>query len=85
MGCGNGKVLPEAPERGYVSVVRSLVAFSRARGDDEPKKRRSSWFSTGVDHLQPASTGRQQVLREGPHRDKVAKYKDKFDARVTAR
>uniref|UniRef100_G3N626 Si:ch211-27e6.1 n=1 Tax=Gasterosteus aculeatus aculeatus TaxID=481459 RepID=G3N626_GASAC len=85
MGCGNGKVLPEAPERGYVSVVRSLVAFSRGRGDDEPKKRRSLWFSTGVDHLQPASTGRQQVLREGPHRDKVAKYKDKFDARVTAR
>ncbi|KAK9527482.1 hypothetical protein VZT92_014041 [Zoarces viviparus] len=85
MGCGNGKVLPEASKKGYVSVVQSLVAFSKARGDDEPKKRaekqRSLWFSTSVKNLQPASNSQ----RAGPHRDNVTKYKDKFDPRVTAR
>ncbi|KAF3836430.1 hypothetical protein F7725_028988 [Dissostichus mawsoni] len=30
MGCGNTKVLPEASKKGYVSVVQSLVAFSKA-------------------------------------------------------
>ncbi|XP_075936977.1 serine/threonine-protein kinase H1-like [Anarhichas minor] len=89
MGCGNGKVLPEASKKGYVSVVQSLVAFSKARGDDEPKKRaekqRSLWFSTSVKNLQPASNSQRQILRDGPHRDKVTKYKDKFDPRVTAR
>ena len=40
MGCGNGKVLPEASKRGYVGVVQSLVAFSKAQDDDDdgPKK-----------------------------------------------
>ncbi|XP_068566440.1 serine/threonine-protein kinase H1-like [Cebidichthys violaceus] len=93
MGCGNGKVLPEASNKGYVGVVRSLVAFSKARDDDdddddEPKKRaekqRGLRFSTtGVKNLQPASSS--QILRDGPHRDKVRTYKDKFDPRVTAR
>ncbi|KAM8822632.1 serine/threonine-protein kinase H1-like [Spinachia spinachia] len=85
MGCGNGKVLPGAPKKGYVSVVQSLVAFSRARDDDEPKKRRGLWFPTGGNHLVPASNGRQQLPTDGPHRDRVTKYKDTFDARVTAR
>lgn len=90
MGCGNSKVLPEASVKGYVSVVQSLVAFSKARGDeDEPKKRtakqRGPWFSTGGKNLPPASNIQQQTLRDGRHQDKVAKYKDKFDPRVTAR
>lgn len=90
MGCGNSKVLPEASVKGYVSVVQSLVAFSKARGEeDEPKKRtakrRGQWLSTGVKNLPPASNIQQQTLRDGRHQDKVAKYKDKFDPRVTAR
>ncbi|XP_037312488.2 serine/threonine-protein kinase H1-like [Pungitius pungitius] len=88
MGCGIGKVLPEAPKGGYVSVVQSLVAFSRACDDDNddgPKKRRGLGFSTGANHRPPASNERRPVLREGPRRDQAAKYKDKFDARVTAR
>ncbi|KAM9337146.1 serine/threonine-protein kinase H1-like [Symphorus nematophorus] len=87
MGCGNSKVLPEASKKGYVSVVQSLVAFSKARDDDDkPKKQRGLWFSTNVKNLQPASNIQQhQTLRDGRHQDKVAKYKDRFDPRVTAR
>ncbi|XP_036934200.1 serine/threonine-protein kinase H1 homolog [Acanthopagrus latus] len=86
MGCGNSKAPPGASEKGYVSVVRSLVAFNKkARGDDddEPKKekQRGLWFK----NPQPASGVHQQTARDGGHRDKVAKYKDKFDPRVTAR
>lgn len=85
---------PKASKKGYVSVVQSLVAFSRAHDDDdgdngEPKKRmekqRSQWFSTSSKNLPPTSNGQQQMLRDGRQRDKVAKYKDKFDPRVTAR
>lgn len=90
MGCGNSKVLPEASMKGYVSVVQSLVAFGKAQGDDdEPKKRtekrRGPWFSTSGENPQPASNIQQQTLRGGRQQDKVAKYKDKFDPRVTAR
>lgn len=86
MGCGNSKVLPEASAKGYASVVQSLVAFSKAGGDeDEPKKQRGPWFSTAVKDLPPASNIQQQTLRDGRHQDKAAKYKDKFDPRVTAR
>ncbi|KAK5849785.1 hypothetical protein PBY51_014091 [Eleginops maclovinus] len=89
MGCGNSKVLPEASKKGYVSVVQSLVAFSKAQGDDESKKhakkKRAPWFSTSAKNLQPASNGQQQILREGRQQDRVAKYKDKFDPRVMAR
>ncbi|XP_034416597.1 LOW QUALITY PROTEIN: serine/threonine-protein kinase H1-like [Cyclopterus lumpus] len=86
MGCGSGKLPPEAPEKGYAGVVRSLAAFGRARdggGEDEPKKsagkRGGSWFSTGGGSLPPASNSRPLI------QDKVTKYRDKFDPRVTAR
>uniref|UniRef100_A0A667XAR5 Si:ch211-27e6.1 n=1 Tax=Myripristis murdjan TaxID=586833 RepID=A0A667XAR5_9TELE len=90
MGCGAGKVLPEASKKGYVSVVQSIVAFSKAQDDDEPRKHKektkSSWLATGSGaHHQPPSNTRQQALRDGQQQDKVAKYRAKFDPRVTAR
>lgn len=86
-------MLPEASKKGYVSVVQSLVAFSKARGDDDDddelkkrtEKQRGLWFSPGVKNLQPASNSQQRILRDGRHQDRVAKYKDKFEPRVTAR
>uniref|UniRef100_A0A7N6BR46 Protein kinase domain-containing protein n=1 Tax=Anabas testudineus TaxID=64144 RepID=A0A7N6BR46_ANATE len=83
-------MLPEASKKGYVSVVQSLVAFSKANHDDGgPKKhsakQRGPWFSTGVKNHQPLSNCQQQIPRDGRQRDKAAKYKDKFDPRVTAR
>ncbi|XP_069368782.1 serine/threonine-protein kinase H1-like isoform X1 [Paralichthys olivaceus] len=92
MGCGNSKVPLEASKKGYVGVVQSLVAFSKAHNDrpcDEPKKclekQRGAWFSTGVKSHQQTSNSQQLILRDGRQRDKAAKYKDKFDPRVTAR
>ncbi|KAM6971576.1 serine/threonine-protein kinase H1-like [Tautogolabrus adspersus] len=87
MGCGTSKELPGASKKGYVSVVQSLVAFSKARDeDDEPKKRaRGTWFSSSVKNPPQAPISQQQELKEGRQQDKVAKYKDKFDPRVTAR
>ncbi|XP_071751520.2 serine/threonine-protein kinase H1-like [Centroberyx gerrardi] len=89
MGCGTSKVLPEASKKGYVSVVQSIVAFSKAHNDDELKKcmekRRGPWLATGRASLQPPTNSRQQTLRDGQQQDKVAKYRAKFDPRVTAR
>lgn len=92
MGCGKSKVLPEASKKGYVSVVQSLVTFRKAHSDDdedEPKKRtekqRRPWFSAHVKNLQSASNIQRETLRDGRQEDKVAKYKDKFDPRVTGR
>ncbi|XP_058496783.1 serine/threonine-protein kinase H1-like [Solea solea] len=93
MGCGSTKVLPEASKKSYVGVMQSLVAFGKARDrsdddDDEPKKvlekKRSVWFSKKHHHQQQQQ---QQQLRhrDGRQQDKAAKYKDKFDPRVTAR
>ncbi|XP_047424712.1 serine/threonine-protein kinase H1-like [Mugil cephalus] len=88
MGCGNSKVQPEASRKGYVSVVQSLVAFSKVRGDDEPskqrEKRRGLWFSVSLDNSRLASNWQAQ-LRQGCRRDEAERYKDKFEPRVTAR
>lgn len=85
-------MLPKASKKGYVSVVQSLVAFSRAHNNDDDgdnseakKHMEKPWFSTSGRNLQPTSNGHQRILRDGRQRDKVAKYKDKFDPRVTAR
>lgn len=78
-------MLPDASKKGYVSVVQSLVAFSKANHEDggsekRLEKQRRPWFSPGRKHHQPPSSCRQQIQQ-----DKVTKYKDKFDPRVTAR
>nr|XP_020457551.1 serine/threonine-protein kinase H1-like [Monopterus albus] len=91
MGCGNCKVMPEASKKGCVNVMQSLVAFSKAREGDynEPKKRlekqRSLWLSTTVKNCQPPSDSQEQTHSDRQQQDKAAKYKDKFDPRVTAR
>ncbi|XP_029385507.1 serine/threonine-protein kinase H1-like [Echeneis naucrates] len=90
MGCGNSKVLPEASKRSYVSVVQSLVAFSKACDDDDGptkclQKQKGSWFSANTKRHQPGSHRQQQIVRDGRERDKAVTYKDKFDQRVTAR
>lgn len=87
MGCGSSKVQSEVSMKGYWSVVQSLVAFSKARSDDSeprkhPDKQGRCWFSTAS----PLETnGRDQTLRDGRHRVQSARYKDRFDSRVTAR
>uniref|UniRef100_A0A668UL98 Protein kinase domain-containing protein n=1 Tax=Oreochromis aureus TaxID=47969 RepID=A0A668UL98_OREAU len=89
MGCGNSKVLPEASKKSYVSVVQSLVAFSKGHeDDDEPKKQKkkqkSPWFSASVDNPHLGSSSKQQI-KQRQEWNKVPRYKDKFEPRVTAR
>lgn len=78
-------MLPEASKKGYTSVMQSLVAFSKAHEEDEAKKhkekQRSPWFSATVGSPHPAPSSQQQFRRG----DKVGRYKDKFEPRVTAR
>ncbi|XP_061878149.1 serine/threonine-protein kinase H1-like [Entelurus aequoreus] len=86
MGCGTSKVLP----KGCVSVVRSLVALSRAPcgdhhgGNQDPKKKTDNggWFSTKGKNLPSDKLcgDKQQQQQVNPET-----YKDKFDARVTTR
>lgn len=77
----------EVSMKGYVSVVQSLVAFSKARSDDSelrkhPEVQRGCWFRAA---LQMESIGRERTVRDGQHRVKFDQYKDRFDLRVTAR
>lgn len=90
MGCGSSKVQPDVSMKACVSVVQTLVAFSKARGDDSeprkhPGKRRGWWFSTNAHTLQPESNSPEQTPGEGRRQVKAACYKDRFDSRVTAR
>ncbi|KAM4605961.1 serine/threonine-protein kinase H1-like [Polymixia lowei] len=82
MGCGTSKVLPESSKKGCVSVVRSIVAFGKVY-DDEPKKCREKqkglWFA---DCGEPSSPQRR---RTDGQQSRVAKYRARFDPRVTAR
>ncbi|XP_034026291.1 serine/threonine-protein kinase H1 homolog [Thalassophryne amazonica] len=79
----------ETSQKGYVSVVQSIVTFSKAHNDpeDQPKKpkQRCQWFSGYVENcLQTSDTG-QPLIRGEQQQNKPAKYKEKFDPRVTAR
>lgn len=83
MGCGSSKVQPDVSMKACVSVVQTLVAFSKARSDDSeprkhPGKQRGWWFSTNAHSP-------EQTPREGQRQVKAACYKDRFDSRVTAR
>lgn len=87
MGCGSSKVQSEVSMKGYVSVVQSIVAFTKVCSDDnEPRKhpevQSGCWFRAA---LLLESTGREQMVRDGQHRVKSERYKDRFDSRVTAR
>lgn len=91
MGCGNGKVLEDSSVKGCISVVQWLVAFGRVSDqhqhrDDKPKKKqRSQWFSTAAKNPPPGWSVQPQEGTDGRRQDKTAKYKDRFDPRVTAR
>ncbi|KAJ0059978.1 hypothetical protein NL108_017226 [Boleophthalmus pectinirostris] len=90
MGCGYGKVVPEGSAVGYVSVVQSLVAFSRAREDKDEtgkklEKQKRFWFGGNAKNRQEKERRPSKNTRDTGHRVKTKTYKDKFDPRVTAR
>ncbi|XP_038828580.1 serine/threonine-protein kinase H1-like [Salvelinus namaycush] len=95
MGCGSTKVLPESSvKNGYVSFVKSVVGYSHKRKelDDELQKckgtQKDFWSvvqSSGVTGTQAPSRILLPTGQDGQRHNKVAKYKAKFDPRVTAR
>ncbi|XP_055737238.1 serine/threonine-protein kinase H1-like [Salvelinus fontinalis] len=95
MGCGSTKVLPESSvKNGYVSFVKSVVGYSHKRKelDDELQKckgtQKDFWSvvqSSGVTGTQAPSRILLPTGQDGQRHNRVAKYKAKFDPRVTAR
>uniref|UniRef100_A0A673X4C8 Si:ch211-27e6.1 n=1 Tax=Salmo trutta TaxID=8032 RepID=A0A673X4C8_SALTR len=95
MGCGSSKVLPESSvKNGYVSFVKSVVGYShKIKGlDDELQNckgtQKDFWSvvqSSGGTGTQAPSRILLPTGQDGQRHNKVAKYKAKFDPRVTAR
>ncbi|CAB1340756.1 unnamed protein product [Coregonus sp. 'balchen'] len=95
MGCGSSKVLPEpSVKNGYVSFVKSVVCYSHKRKelDNELQKckgkQKDLWSvvqSSGCTGTQAPSSIQLPTGQDGQGHNKVAKYKAKFDPRVTAR
>ncbi|KAK6492304.1 serine/threonine-protein kinase H1-like [Huso huso] len=94
MGCGTSKVLPEPPKNCYVDFVKSVVKCNNKQKlcDEEPLKpsgkKTDFWgiHNPGEYQQQQQQQQNQHLLwQEGVKRNKVAKYRAKFDSRVTAR
>ncbi|MGH0159860.1 UNVERIFIED_CONTAM: hypothetical protein FKN15_043699 [Acipenser sinensis] len=94
MGCGTSKVLPEPPKNCYVDFVKSVVKCNNKQKlcDEEPLKpsgkKTDFWgiYNPGEYQQQQQQQQNQHLLwQEGVKRNKVAKYRAKFDSRVTAR
>uniref|UniRef100_A0A4W5QCI3 Si:ch211-27e6.1 n=1 Tax=Hucho hucho TaxID=62062 RepID=A0A4W5QCI3_9TELE len=95
MGCGSSKVLPESSvKNGYVSFVKSVVGYSHKRKelDDELQKCKGTQKdfcsvvqSSGFTGTHAPSRILLPTGQDGQRHNKVAKYKAKFDPRVTAR
>ncbi|XP_072112457.1 serine/threonine-protein kinase H1-like [Mobula birostris] len=76
MGCGTSKVLPEPPRNCYVDFVKTVVSCKSKVCDDGPHKAESKGLGSGQ-----SDAG----CPEGASKTKVAKYRAKFDPKVTAR
>ncbi|XP_061660757.1 serine/threonine-protein kinase H1-like [Syngnathoides biaculeatus] len=99
MGCSTSKVLPSPKNmdnlpnnknhkkkkgKSYVSVVQSLVGFTKERDYLKgPKNNNSGWFSAKSEI--GISPRRTPMMDEKTRDERGDTYKDKFDARVTAR
>ncbi|KAM6977703.1 serine/threonine-protein kinase H1-like [Aplochiton taeniatus] len=91
MGCGASKMLPEASKKGYASFMKSVVvSFSNNNSkeyDLAKQKKNNKWNNYHDDNAQHQHLLKKQsqVPREIEKQDKVAKYRARFDPRVTAR
>ncbi|XP_032139666.1 serine/threonine-protein kinase H1 isoform X1 [Sapajus apella] len=97
MGCGTSKVLPEPPKDVQLDLVKKVEPFSGTKSDvykhfitevDSvgPVK---AGFPAASQHAHPCSStptaGHTEPPSEPPCRARVAKYRAKFDPRVTAK
>ncbi|MBN3287036.1 KPSH1 kinase, partial [Polyodon spathula] len=91
MGCGTSKVLPEPPKNCYVDFVKSVVKCNNKQKlcHEEPLKtsgNKTDFWGIYNSGTYPQQQQNQHLLwQEGVKRNKVAKYRARFDSRVTAR
>ncbi|XP_038665057.1 serine/threonine-protein kinase H1-like isoform X3 [Scyliorhinus canicula] len=76
MGCGTSKVLPEPPRNCYVDFVKTVVKCKPKVCDEGPLKPGSKGVGSGQSEASCSDESR---------RTRVAKYRAKFDPKVTAR
>ncbi|XP_041103102.1 serine/threonine-protein kinase H1-like [Polyodon spathula] len=91
MGCGTSKVLPEPPKNCYVDFVKSVVKCNNKQKlcHEEPLKTSGNktdfWGIYNSGTYQQQQQNQHLLWQEGVKRNKVAKYRARFDSRVTAR
>ncbi|XP_066578285.1 serine/threonine-protein kinase H1-like [Amia ocellicauda] len=91
MGCGSSKVLPEPPKNCYVDFVKSVVKYKNKRKDYEAEPLKPPGGKSDFSGIWNRDQGQHLLLpqtsscEDGQKRNKVAKYRAKFDPRVTAR
>ncbi|XP_069778118.1 serine/threonine-protein kinase H1-like isoform X1 [Narcine bancroftii] len=76
MGCGTSKVLPEPPRNCYVDFVKTVVNCKHKVCDEGPRRAESKGLGNGQSGTS---------CPDGARRTKVAKYRARFDPKVTAR
>ncbi|KAJ1081815.1 hypothetical protein NDU88_001990 [Pleurodeles waltl] len=91
MGCGTSKILPESPEDVQLDLVKKVEShkndiykhFITDKGSTPLK----SGSPSPPHHTSPYHSGHppSQIEHVDPRRNKVAKYRAKFDPRVTAK
>ncbi|XP_021075838.1 serine/threonine-protein kinase H1 [Mus pahari] len=97
MGCGTSKVLPEPPKDVQLDLVKKVEPFSGAKNDvykhfitevDSVGPLKAGFPATSQ-YAPPCpgvpTTGHTEPPSEPPRRARVAKYRAKFDPRVTAK
>ncbi|XP_037671487.1 serine/threonine-protein kinase H1 isoform X3 [Choloepus didactylus] len=97
MGCGTSKVLPEPPKDVQLDLVKKVEPFSGTKNDvykhfitevDSVGPLKAG-FPAASQHAHPCpgapTAGHTEPPSEPPRRARVAKYRAKFDPRVTAK
>lgn len=90
MGSSSGKVLPEPSKNGCFSLIDSVVNFKKQETDGEKcKEKQHAWLWRRSDR-RASREGISEGVKELVHleermRNPNAKFRAKFDPRVTAR
>lgn len=91
MGSSSGKVLPEPSKNGCLSLIDSVVNFKKQETDRETcKEKQHAWLWRRRSDRRAFREGISEGVKELVHleermRNPNAKFRAKFDPRVTAR
>lgn len=91
MGSSSGKVLPEPSKNGYFCLINSVVNFKKQETDREKcKEKKQAWLWRRRSDRRASRGGISEAVKESVHLEERmtnpnAKFRAKFDPRVTAR